>query len=199
MVPARVRERGSDFAGKVRFTRNEFSPTNNGHPAPLLKTSGQIAMKILVLLAFCASATIAFSADPFHGSRKKSNGLSGGQIWRNSESPAVLKIEVQGDVATIQGVITEEPEVFKLDGTPTPRKSGGSLGEERSLKRVHPSVWRFYHDLHGVEQTDRSSPTPFVQEGHFPVSSNGEFLTMAILRTYADGTSKYYFRVFEKQ
>ena len=78
VVPARVRERGSDFAGKVRFTRNEFSPTNNGHPAPLLKTSGQIAMKILVLLAFCASATIAFSADPFHGSWKKSNGLSGG-------------------------------------------------------------------------------------------------------------------------
>ena len=149
-------------------------------------------MKILLPLILLAAATSAFAADPFEGNWKQSNDLSGGQIHVQNESPPILKIEVNGDIATIAGAKTLE---YALDGSPTRLESG----DDRSLKRVHSNVWHYYHDLHGKVQAERRVPTPFVQEGHYSVSHDGKVLTMAILRTYADGETRYYFRVFEKQ
>ena len=86
-------------------------------------------MKALLPLILCASTTITFAADPFEGTWKQSNDLSGGQIHVQNESPAILKIEVNGDIATIAGAKTIE---YALDGSPTRLESG----DDRSLKRV---------------------------------------------------------------
>jgi hypothetical protein len=158
-------------------------------------------MKALLPLIFFASITIAFAADPFHGSWKQSNELSGGQIHIEHESPPILKIDVTGDKAIVYQWLggSESTSEYALDGTPTRRKSGSGAGDDWSLKRVHPNVWHFYQDKHRKFNPQSSKPITLTREGHWSVSSDGKVLTQGVLRTYSDGETKYYFRVFEKQ
>lgn len=84
-------------------------------------------MNILIPLTFYVSRTIAFATDPFEGTWKQSNDLSGGQLYYKHENSPILEIKVVGDKATIhmqdKDLGTDYIEDFTLDGTPTRRKS----------------------------------------------------------------------------
>ena len=158
-------------------------------------------MKILLPFTFLTIATLGIAADPFAGTWHQSNELSGGQMHVQHESPPILKIEVNEEKAIIyqwdRG--RESTEKYKLDGTPSRRKSGRWEGSDFSFKRVHSNVWHYFRDNHGKFNPESSKPVPYTQEGHWSVSHDGTVLTMSILRSYADGETRYYFRVFEKQ
>ena len=155
-------------------------------------------MKILLPLILIVAATSAFAADPFHGTWKKNKHLSGGENWVDRE--AVFKFEVTKDRVIIRTLYNDVnradiTRAYALDGTPARRKDGSVA----SLKRIHPNVWEWGYNTHGRIQTEGSSSTPFTEEGHYSVSHDGTILIWTQLRTYADGNTRYSYRVLEKQ
>jgi len=103
-------------------------------------------MKTLIPLMFFISTSIALATDPFEGTWKQSNDLSGGQMYIKHENPPILEIKVVGDKATIhmqdKDMGIDYTLHFTLDGTPTRRKISKKFeGDDEPLKRVSSNVW----------------------------------------------------------
>jgi hypothetical protein len=157
-------------------------------------------MRIRLTLVFFASAALVVASDVFNGTWKQSVALSGGQVHLKHVVPPVLEIEVAADnKATFRSPQSTDVTIVTLDGVPTRRTAGSNAGEDFSVKRLHAKVWRFHRDTHGKTYPDRDDPTPYNEEGHYLVSGDGKLMTIAVLRTYSDGRTQYYHRVFEKQ
>jgi hypothetical protein len=147
-----------------------------------------------------AFAVVAMAADPFAGTWKQNKQMGGGALYVPSDTPVIKKIEVL-DEKTVK--ITDDEtggvETFPLDGTPVRIKEGRNAGEDDSLKRLHPKVWAFQRKTHGRTYPGRKDATAYDEEGYYTISVDEKIMIWAILRTYSDGRTLYYNRVFERQ
>jgi hypothetical protein len=151
---------------------------------------------LLVLIA----ATAASAADPFTGTWKQNKQMGGGALYVPSDSPIIKQIEVTGEnTAKVTDHEAESEEAFPLGGTLVRIRNGRNTGEDGSLKRLHPKVWAFQRKTHGRTYPDRKDHTAYDEEGYYTVSVDGKIMIWAVLRTYSDGRTIYYNRVFERQ
>jgi hypothetical protein len=144
-------------------------------------------------------ATTALAADPFAGTWKQNKQMGGGALYVPSDVPVIEKIDVAGDTVKIKSSETESEKTFSLDGAYLRITEGRNAGEDDSLKRLHPNVWAFQRKTHGKTYPGRNDPTAYDEEGYYTISVNEKIMIWAVLRTYSDGRTIYYNRVFERQ
>ena len=150
-----------------------------------------------VLLALIGSSIATLAADPLAGKWKQNAQLSGGGMHTDMTPPPMLEIEVSGEnqarIRTDRNPFVSYP----LDGTQVDRTEGRNAGESQGIKRLHPSVWEFHRKGNGKNM--RGQNPGYDEDGYLTVSWDGKVLTWAVLRTYTDGQTIYYNRVFERQ
>ena len=154
----------------------------------------------LMGLLLCIGAISAQAADPFAGTWKQNKQMGGGALYIPSETPVIKTLELL-DVNTVKITDSESggEETFPLDGTSVRIKKGRNAGEDDSLKRLHPKVWAFRRQTHGRTYPDRKDQTAYDEEGYYTISADEKIMIWAVLRTYSDGRTIYYNRVFERQ
>lgn len=156
--------------------------------------------RVLFALLALIAATVASAADPFTGTWKQNKQMGGGALYVPSDIPVIKQIEVIGEnTAKITDHEAGSEEASPLDGTLVRIKNGRNAGEDDSLKRLHPKVWAFQRKTHGRTYPDRKDHTAYDEEGYYTISVDGKIMIWAVLRTYSDGRTIYYNRVFERQ
>jgi hypothetical protein len=151
----------------------------------------------MLLLIGVASA---LAADPFAGTWKQNKSMGGGALSIPSETPVFKTIEiVDANIAKITDTESAGEETFSLDGTLVRIKKGRNAGEDDSLKRLHAKVWAFQRKTHGRTYPDRKDQMAYDEEGYYTISVDEKIMIWAVLRTYSDGRTIYYNRVFERQ
>lgn len=150
-----------------------------------------------VLLVLMGTSIAAFGADALIGKWKQNSQLSGGGLHLESTPPAMLEIEAAGEnearIKTEQNPFLTYP----LDGSQVMRTEGRNAGQSQGIKRLHPSVWEFHRKGNG--QNKRGKNPAYDEDGYLSVSWDGKILIWAVLRTYTDGKTLYYNRVFDRQ
>ena len=154
-------------------------------------------MKILLpLILFVATSSI-FAADPFHGTWQQNDDLKSGPDVKKWDPPWRMKVEVKENKAIFYFFRGSRETTYLLDGTPTLNANPQYGDESVSFKRIDTHTWEYHRSSQG--KIGKDNPTPFNQDGYYTISSNGNFLYIAMSRTFADGRSYYGIRVLEKQ